>query len=314
MLPASNRGVGMNIGFPDVCLTPTPAGPVPIPYPNFALNAQAVLFSPIVKVSGVHALNLASKIPMTFGDDPGTAHPVFKQVGAYTMGNPIVKVDRLPAINLTCPTTGNAMNNAVGAVLVPSAVNVFYAHRHAPADLTELGRAMLGGDPLTAELSPERVGLVRVAVISTDLPSRFRAAVRQLTDAGAESLVVDLRGCPGGDVDAAIRWAADFLPAAAEIVRIEDAEGDETVHRAPGPQVYTMPLTLLVDGDTASAAELFVACLKAHGRATLAGEKTYGKGTLQQVTSTSGAIGLQATAARWRAPDGALIEGAGVSP
>lgn len=322
MLPASNRGVGMNIGFPDVCLTPTPAGPVPIPYPNFALNAQAVAFSPIVKVSGVHALNLGSKIPMTFGDDAGTAHPVFKQVGAYVMGNPIVSIDRLPAINLTCPTTGNAGNNAVGAVLVPSAVNVFYSYLgaasgdnpRAAVDLRELGGAMLGDGPVTWAVRAGGVGYVRVAVISSDLPTRFRAAVLELHAGGMESLVVDLRGCPGGDVDAAIRWAADFVPAGAEIVRIEDADGDETVHRASGPAVYTMPLTVLVDGGTASAAELVVSCLKAHGRATLTGERTHGKATLQHVSSTEGALGVQSTAARWRGPGGVEVDGVGVCP
>lgn len=314
MLPASNRGVGMNIGFPDVCLTPTPAGPVPIPYPNFALNAQAVAFSPIVKVSGVHALNLGSKIPMTFGDDPGTAHPVFKQVGAYLVGNLVVSIDRLPAINLTCPTTGNAGNNAIGAVLVPSAVNVFYSYRGAAVDLRALGEVMLGTGPVTWAARPGGVGYVRVAVISSDLPSRFRAAVLELLTGEVESLVVDLRGCPGGDVDAAIRWSADFLPAGAEIARIEDAEGDEVVHRATAPAAYTMPLTVLVDGDTASAAEIFVACVKAHGRATLAGERTHGKATLQHVSSTEGPLGVQSSAARWRGPGGIEVDGVGVWP
>lgn len=317
MLPASNRGAGMNIGFPDVCLTPTPAGPVPIPYPNFALNAQAVAFSPVVKVSGVHALNLGSKIPMTFGDDAGTAHPVFKQVGAYVMGNPTVNIDKLPAINLTCPTTGNAGNNAVGAVLVPSAVNVFYSYR-APggsaADLGELGDAMTSSDAVTASLGAGGAGTVRVRLISSDLPARFRAAVRELTDAGAVSLVVDLRGCPGGDVDAAIRWAADFLPDGSEIARVEDSEGDEVVHRARGAATYTMPLTVRVDGGTASAAELFAASMKAHGRGAIVGERTYGKGTLQAVQSTQGKVAVQATVARWRGPGGVEVDGVGVEP
>jgi carboxyl-terminal processing protease len=57
MLPASNRGPGMSLGFPDVCLTPSPAGPVPVPYPNIAMNAQAAPFSASVKVNMMNALN-----------------------------------------------------------------------------------------------------------------------------------------------------------------------------------------------------------------------------------------------------------------
>src|SRR5262245_907327 len=126
MLPASNRGAGMNMGFPDVCNTPVGPATAPLPYPNIAMNAQAVPFSPIVKVSMMPALNMGSQIPMTIGDEAGVAHPTIKGPGRYTVGNPIVSIDGMPAINLGCPTTGNNMNNGLGAVLVPSAVNVFY--------------------------------------------------------------------------------------------------------------------------------------------------------------------------------------------
>src|ERR1700734_2370282 len=115
MLPASNKGVGMNIGFPDVCLTPAGPVPVPIPYPNMAMNAMAVPFVPTILVSFMPALNMMSKIPLTLGDQPGVATPLFMQMGAYTMGNPIVMLQGLPAVNLTCLTTGNNMNNPVGA-------------------------------------------------------------------------------------------------------------------------------------------------------------------------------------------------------
>src|SRR3954470_22036334 len=110
MLPASNRGAGMNMGFPDVCNTVVGPATVPIPYPNIAMNAQASPFSPNVKITMMSALNMASRIPMTSGDEAGTAHPMVKQAGAYTMGNPIVDINNMPAINLTCPTTGNNMN------------------------------------------------------------------------------------------------------------------------------------------------------------------------------------------------------------
>jgi carboxyl-terminal processing protease len=328
MLPASNRGVGMNIGFPDVCLTPTPAGPVPIPYPNFALNAQAVAFSPVVTVSGVHALNMGSKIPMTFGDDAGTAHPVFKQMGTYVMGNPIVFVDRLPAINLTCPTLGNAANNALGAVVVPSAVNVFYTYARPTAFVGTSGptsaeqaaalgdvlRGRSGEEPLSAERIDEDVGLVRIRVVTTDLPSRFFIAAQKLASEGARALILDLRGCPGGDLDAAVAWASCFFDEDTEIARIEDDEGDETIRRASLPAVYTMPLVLLVDAATASAAEIVAACMKAHGRAIVLGRRTYGKGSAQRfVPADPGSFAYLSTA-RCFAPFGAPIDGVGVEP
>src|SRR6185436_40551 len=100
MLPANNKGIGMSLGFPDVCLTPPV--PLPVPYPNIALNALAAIFSPVVKLCMLPALNMASFMPMTMGDEAGLAHPTFKGTGRYPMGNPIVHIDMLPAINLLC--------------------------------------------------------------------------------------------------------------------------------------------------------------------------------------------------------------------
>jgi carboxyl-terminal processing protease len=329
MLPASNRGAGMNIGFPDVCLTPVGPVVVPIPYPNFAMHATAAAFSPVVKISGVHGLNLGSIIPMTSGDEPGVAHWTVKGPGAFTMGNPIVFIDRLPAINLTCPTTGNTANNALGAVLVPGAVNVFYTYARpraeaeprgvSPERAAALGDLVLGragGPPLRAAMLGDGVGYVHIGLITTDLPSRFHVAAKRLEAEGARALVLDLAGCPGGDLDAAVAWAACFLDAGAEIVRIEDAEGDELVRRAALPAVYTMPLAVLVDAGTASAAELFAACLKAHRRAVLLGRRTHGKGSAQRLVPAGGELPSfdYRTAARCSAPGGAAIDGVGVEP
>lgn len=311
MLPATNRGVGMNIGFPDVCLTPVGPAVVPIPYPNFALTAQAAVFSPIVRVSGVHALNLGSMIPMTFGDEPGVAHWTVKGPGRYVMGNPIVFVDRLPAINLTCPTMGNTGNNAIGAVLVPSAVNVFYTYAHGRSNAVtsdaagHLGDEMLGTgaqSSVSAKLISDFVGLIRVALIPSDMARQFHVALNALELEGARALVIDLRGCPGGDLDATIEWCAPFLPEGAEIVRIQDAEGDEIIRRASLPAEYAMPIALLVDESTASAAEIFVGALQAHGRAKVIGRQTYGKSTVQCLVPGTTSNFEYPSVARWFKP------------
>lgn len=218
MLPASNRGVGMNFGAPDVCLTPPG---VPIPYPNFALHCQAVPFSPLVRVNMVNALNMASKIPTTFGDNAGVLHPVFMQFGAFTMGNPIVFVERIPAINLLCPTTGNAMNNPVGAVVVPGSPNVFYtlaglgggSEEAAPDDLAALAAVSSGRSATpaaSASMLDGGVGRLVIRVFSADIATRVWNAVRGLEREGLRALVIDLRGCPGGEMDAWLRLADDF--------------------------------------------------------------------------------------------------------
>jgi carboxyl-terminal processing protease len=337
MLPASNKGVGMNIGFPDVCLTPVGPVVVPIPYPNFAMNVMAAPFSPIVKVTMMPALNMASKIPMTMGDEPGVAHPMFKQMGAYTMGNPIVYVDKLPAINLLCPTTGNNMNDALGAVLVPSVTNVLYTfalvtpegapdraaaprsfdRRMSLADLEQLEQRLEGPgrEPVRAELLRDGVGYLAIHVFSAAVPALVYSALQTLEAAGARRLLLDLRGNPGGELHAFLELAGDFLPLGALLVTMEDTDGDRTAYRSRRAQTWDHPLGILIDRGTASAAELFAGCLHSHGRAVLVGETTYGKGAGQRLVPAQEGLGAHATtAASFTLPHGEEVEGCGVSP
>jgi carboxyl-terminal processing protease len=139
------------------------------------------------------------------------------------------------------------------------------------------------------------------------------AAVSRWGRERVAALVVDLRGCPGGDVIAAIELAGDFLPAGALVVTATDGDGDETAYRAKGGDPYPFPLFVLVDGSTASAAEVFVGALRAHGRAVVVGEGTYGKGSTQTLLAGF-ASAHYATVATFTLPNGEPIEGSGVRP
>jgi carboxyl-terminal processing protease len=324
MLPASNRGAGQNMGFPDVCNTPTPAGPVPIPYPNIAMNAQASPFCMIVRISGLNALNTASKIPMTSGDEAGSAHPFIKSTGAYTMGNPIVSIEAMPAINLTSLTTGNNMNNSVGSVMVPSVSTVAYTmlpsgavqgrydrELRTAADLSALEET-LRDDPLDDRKLAPGVVYLRVARFGASLPTRvFRVVGRE----EPRVVVMDLRDNPGGDCDAMLRLAGDFLPRDTPLFRVRATSGDERLLRARQDEPYQCGLVLLVDGQTASAAELFAACMQHHGRAVVVGQRSYGKAAVQRVVPAADGFGaFYASVGSCLLPDGRSIEGVGVTP
>ncbi len=320
MLPASNAGAGMNIGFPDVCVTPVGPVPTPIPYPNMALNATMVPFAPNVLVSFVPALNMGSVAPMTLGDQAGVLSP-FMGPGMATMGNPTVLVNALPATNLLCPTTGNNMINALGAVMVPSITNVFYSRAAAPA-LGPVSTEVVAGVASTfraaerpsAELLAGRVALVRVPLFSAGVPAQVFTALRRLGPEVA-AVIIDLRGCPGGELLAAIGLASDFLPRGAEIATVTDGEGDAITYRARGPGLPGLPLHILVDRGTASAAEVFAGALRAHGRAVVVGETTHGKGVVQALVPGATEPGaLYATVASVTLPGGAPLQGLGIEP
>ncbi len=137
MLPASNRGAGSSLNFPDVCKTPAPPAPfIPVPYPNIGLNMQSAPFSPFVSIAFMPATNMATMKVMTTGDEAGAMGGLItgaiKAPGKTTMGNPLVFVTGLPGECLLTPTSGNMMNAPIGAQIVPSVVHVTYTYRDGP--------------------------------------------------------------------------------------------------------------------------------------------------------------------------------------
>ncbi len=312
MLPATNRGVGMNMGMPDVCLTPAGPAVAPVPYPNMGMTAMAMPFSATVSVSMCPAVNMLSKIMMTSGDEGGVAHPTIKGPGSFTMGNPVVNIDKSPAINLTCLTTGNQMNNAMGAVQVPSAVNVFYCFNASASEddgveheETDWPRA-LDEARITVETQSEGL-LIRIPLFGSDIPRQVQCALRRHDPS---RVVFDLQGCPGGELYAFLELAEAFLEPGLEMVSLVDADGDDVVHRSRGGAHSELPLTVLVDGHTASAAEWFAGCLQAHGRATIVGSPTFGKGV-----GTTGSLHRAPHTDRTAIlPHGRRIHGVGLNP
>ena len=123
---ANTQMMGMDLGFPDVCLTPTPA-PVPIPYPNIAMGPMAVAFIPNILTMCMPNHNMGTTIPMTNGDNPGVSlgvasatvmGPQRHVTGAFT-----VRMMGMPATRLTSVSIGNS-TNAPGARIVPSQAQV----------------------------------------------------------------------------------------------------------------------------------------------------------------------------------------------
>jgi carboxyl-terminal processing protease len=126
--------------------------------------------------------------------------------------------------------------------------------------------------------------------------------------------VIDLRDDPGGIVDQAIVVADQFLDSGT-IVTIKGRQGaveTQTAHK--GGIAVTVPLTILVDQGTASAAEILSAALRDHGRAKLVGQPTYGKGTVQTFYDLDDGAGLKLTTARYLTPKGNSLESKGLAP
>jgi carboxyl-terminal processing protease len=134
-------------------------------------------------------------------------------------------------------------------------------------------------------------------------------AVDSLRERGARSLVLDLRGNAGGLFEEGVQVAGLFLPRGSLVASLDARRG-----AAPQPHLSrnsrwpTMPLTLLVDAGTASAAEVIAAALRDHDRALLVGAPTYGKGVVQRVVKLTNDLSLRLTTARWLTPRGISLE------
>ncbi len=143
----------------------------------------------------------------------------------------------------------------------------------------------------------------------------LEAALWNLHRLGMKGLVMDLRGNPGGLLIAAVDAADLFLdPGAIVTTRGRNAEEDFT-YTAREPGTWNVPLVVLIDQDSASAAEIFAGAVRDHSRGTIVGTRSYGKGSIQGIFPLGvGNAGLRLTTAKFYAPSGYPYSGIGVEP
>ncbi|PVV83310.1 S41 family peptidase [Dehalogenimonas alkenigignens] len=138
--------------------------------------------------------------------------------------------------------------------------------------------------------------------------------IQGLSSNGAASIILDLRGNPGGLVTTVVNTASYFLRDSV-VLTIRDSGGATTTHRTVTQGAFTdLPMVVLVDGFSASGSEVLAGALQDHGRAVVAGAQTFGKGSVNQLFPLPGDTGIYLTIARWLTPDGHLIEGVGITP
>jgi len=143
----------------------------------------------------------------------------------------------------------------------------------------------------------------------------FRGALRKMINSGSSKLIVDLRGNPGGYLEAAVDICSWFLSTGEVIAREHFSTGEETLYRSKGYDIFqNLPMVILVNKGSASASEIMAGALREHGLAKLVGETTYGKGSVQELMDVADGSSLKLTIARWLTPDGNTISEKGLEP
>jgi carboxyl-terminal processing protease len=158
----------------------------------------------------------------------------------------------------------------------------------------------------------EDIGYVRILEFNKETPNEFIGAMTELQNNGAKKFIFDVRFNPGGDLDG-IEKTLDYLLPEGPIIRIVYKDGHEEVKNSDA-NCIDAPMIVLINENTASAAELFASALRDYEKATLIGEKTYGKGTMQTILPLGDGSGLRISQYMYNPPYGGNYENIGVSP
>jgi len=229
--------------------------------------------------------------------------------------------DIITAINGTS-TVGMSSDAAVELIRGPKGttvkLTVLRKGKTAPL-IIPVVRDVINVPVINSYKRPDGIFTIELYSFSANSANLFRDALRQFVQSGSHKLILDLRGNPGGYLDAAVQMGSFFLPAGDTIVT-EDFQGkqDNIVNRSYGYNVFAndpnFKMAILVDQGSASAAEILSGALQQHGIAKLVGTRTFGKGSVQEVMDLGGGAELKITVARWLTPNGTSISNGGLTP
>ncbi|MEN9880918.1 MAG: carboxy-terminal-processing protease, carboxyl-terminal processing protease [Candidatus Parcubacteria bacterium] len=163
----------------------------------------------------------------------------------------------------------------------------------------------------------EGVFVVHLYNFSAESPDLFRNAINDFIQSGLKYLVIDLRGNPGGYLEAAVTMASYFLKDGQVVVSEKQGKSETALnHRSTG--IIGIPsgvkVVVLVDGGSASASEILAGALKDHGVAKVVGTKSFGKGSVQELINLEDGASLKVTVAKWYTPNGINISEFGIKP
>lgn len=161
----------------------------------------------------------------------------------------------------------------------------------------------------------DRLGYVRLLSFSEGAHGQLAGALRKVQGEGAQGIVLDLRHNPGGLLQEAVRTASLFLPEGEVVVSTKSRSQGESTYETSDGQISKLPLAVLIDGGTASAAEILAAALADDGDAVTVGTRSFGKGVFQEEQSLSNGGALKLTVGEYFTPEGVnLAESHGIHP
>lgn len=211
-------------------------------------------------------------------------------------GDVILAIDGVTTVGLTSSDFGEVLERMRGKPSQALSLTVLHPGAVEPVQLQlvreKLTLDSVRGDRILADQSwqyqldeDSRIALVRVVSFGSKSVSELETVLPRLESTGVEALILDLRNNPGGPLEAAVETCELFLPAGKLIVETRDRRGQsrEIAISRRDSAYLEVPLAVLINRDSASASEIVAACLQDHGRAVVIGERSFGKGTVQEL-------------------------------
>lgn len=163
------------------------------------------------------------------------------------------------------------------------------------------------------EMLEDQIGYLAVSEFDSVTYGQYEEALEALSDQGMEGLVVDLRNNPGGNLNTVCDMLDLVLPEGT-IVYMEDKEGKRQTYSSDDAHQLDVPMAVLVNGNSASASEIYAGAIQDHKAGTIVGTQTYGKGVVQQIFDLGDGTSVKLTIAEYFTPKGRSINGEGVTP
>ncbi len=225
-------------------------------------------------------------------------------------GDKVYAIDGEDATDLTVSEAVQRIRGEKGTVVTLSIVR----EDTEPFDV-EVTRDVIYIQSVKTEIKDGNIAYIEISNFNTDTNSLFQKAVEEMKSKNVKGIVLDMRNNPGGLLDSAIFVASAWVENSNVVVSEKFGDGTVIEYKAKGTSDFTnIPTVVLIDRGSASGSEIVAGALKDYEKATLVGEQTFGKGSVQNLQTLSDGSSLKITIAKWLTPNGISISEEGVSP
>lgn len=228
-------------------------------------------------------------------------------------GDKILKIDTTITSNMSIEQAIKLIRGPKGTTVT---LTIIREGSEKPEEI-KIVRDTINIPTLDTELRKDGIFVIKLYSFSANSANLFRKAMKQFAESGTDKLLLDLRGNPGGYLDASVDMASWFLPEGKTVVTEDYGNNKEAeIFRSKGPNFFidNLKFIILIDGGSASASEILAGALRDNGRAKLVGSQSFGKGSVQEVIDITPNTILKITVAKWLTPNGTSIAEKGLTP